>query len=64
MTHASRLANALCLAATPTFLTLALLQDDGGMLCGAASPFSGMTVMYLAMGVFHAAPWLKLIRRA
>jgi hypothetical protein len=34
------------------------------MLCMAmqgSSPMSGMTVMYLLMSAFHAAPWLRLI---
>jgi hypothetical protein len=34
------------------------------MLCSAAqgaSPLSGMATMYLLMGAFHSAPWLKLI---
>jgi hypothetical protein len=58
----------LCLAATPTFAIMALLTALGGgepdVLCAAmqhASPLSGMTLMYLLMSVFHAAPWLKLI---
>jgi hypothetical protein len=25
------------------------------------SPMSGMTMMYLLMSAFHAAPWLRLI---
>jgi hypothetical protein len=59
----------LCLAATPTFATMALLTGffSGGppdIFCSAAhdaSPLSGMAAMYLLMSVFHAAPWLKLI---
>jgi len=59
----------LCLAATPTFATMALLTGvlGGGppdMLCSAAQdapPLSGMVPMYLLMGAFHSAPWLKLI---
>jgi hypothetical protein len=57
----------LCLAATPTFAIMALLTALGGsepdILCAAmqhASPL-GMTLMYLLMSAFHAAPWLKLI---
>ena len=68
MSHASRLANALCLAAAPTYATLAVLtgfQDDAATLCGSApsfpGPLSGMTMMYLLMSAFHAAPWLRLI---
>jgi hypothetical protein len=59
----------LCLAAAPTFATMALLTGvlGGGppdMLCSApqdASPLSGMVPMYLLMSAFHLAPWLKLI---
>lgn len=66
---ALRAADGLALAASPTFTIMALLTGvlGGGpaeMLCSAAhvSPMSGMATMYLLMGVFHAAPWLKLIR--
>jgi hypothetical protein len=55
----------LSLAAAPTFAIMALLTAvlGGGpldALC-AASPLNGMAAMYLLMGVFHLAPWLKLI---
>jgi len=59
----------LSLAAAPTFAIMALvavIQGDGiqGMVCAAArnaSPLTGMATMYLLMGAFHLAPWLKLI---
>jgi hypothetical protein len=61
----------LGLAAAPTFAIMALLTGalGGGasdMLCVGmqdASPLSGMAAMYVLMSAFHAAPWLKLIRR-
>jgi hypothetical protein len=61
----------LCLAATPTFAAMALASSvfAGGpqdMICAAAhgtSPLTGMTCMYLLMGAFHSAPWLRLLRR-
>jgi hypothetical protein len=64
-------ANLLCLAAAPTFAIMALLTSvfDGGstgMLCAAAhgvSALSGMVPMYLLMGAFHLAAWLRLIAR-
>jgi hypothetical protein len=58
----------LGLAATPTFALMALwtsfFSGQPDMLCMAmqgSSPMSGMTVMYLLMSAFHAAPWLRLI---
>src|SRR5262245_7024422 len=62
------LAHWLGLAAAPTFAIMASwIAFFGGqpdMLCMAmqdSSPMSRMTVMYLLMGAFHAAPWLRLI---
>lgn len=58
----------LCLAATPTFATMALLTAvlGGGamdMLCstGPGSSLTGMVPMYVLMSAFHSAPWLKLV---
>jgi hypothetical protein len=59
----------VCLAAAPTFATMALMTSVLGagphdLLCAAVqdtSPLSGMVWMYLLMSVFHTAPWLKLI---
>lgn len=66
---AARMADGLTLAAAPTFAVMALLTGvlDSGqaeMLCSAThvSPLSGMATMYLLMSVFHATPWLRLIR--
>ena len=59
----------LGLAAAPTFGTMALLTAvlSGGPepLCSVehGSLMSGMVPMYLLMGVFHVAPWLRLIAR-
>ncbi len=61
----------LGLAATPTFAGMALLTSGLGggqmtMICSTAqdaSPLSGMAAMYLLMGAFHSAPWLKLCGR-
>ena len=57
----------LALAAAPTFALMALwtgfFSGPPGLLCTAqgSPPLSGMTVMYLLMSAFHAAPWLRLI---
>ena len=60
----------LPLAAAPTFVIVALLtvvldSDLPNALCSAAGHLwpGGMAPMYLLMGVFHSAPWLKLILR-
>jgi hypothetical protein len=60
-------ANALCLAAAPTFALMALLTAVAGggpldSLC-SGSPVTGMVPMYLLMSAFHAAPRLKLLSR-
>jgi hypothetical protein len=58
----------LSLAAAPAFATMALMTAalGGGMepFCSATrygSLISGMAPMYLMMGAFHSAPWLRLI---
>jgi hypothetical protein len=58
----------LSLAAAPTFAVMAVVSghhqgDPADVLClaSAASPLSGMAVMYGLMSAFHLAPWLKLI---
>ena len=64
---ARRVANALYLAAAPTFAIMALITGVVGgptdALCSAAgaSPLGGMVPMYVLMSAFHLAPWLKLI---
>ncbi|MGA2493512.1 MAG: hypothetical protein ABSF67_11235 [Roseiarcus sp.] len=67
---ASAAANALALAAAPTFALLALWTafagDRSDMLCMGmhdASSLNGMALMYALMSAFHATPWLKLISR-
>jgi hypothetical protein len=67
---ASGAARWLGLAASPTFAIMAvwtgLYSGQPDMLCMAmqsSSPMSGMTVMYLLMSAFHAAPWLKMLSR-
>jgi hypothetical protein len=64
-------ADKLHLAAAPAFALMAVLAavQEGGahqMTCmGMAdgSPWSSMSLMYLLMGVFHAAPWMRLAAR-
>ena len=65
---ASGIARTLGLAAAPTFALMALGAAFAGgtpdVLCMAmqhASPFDGMTAMYLLMSAFHLTPWLRLI---
>lgn len=65
---AVRVADALALAASPTFAMMALATavmrgGSSGMLgmTAHASPVSGMVTMYLLMSAFHASAWLKLI---
>jgi hypothetical protein len=67
---ASAAAKWLSFAAAPTFLIMALLTivlDNSlpNAFCTAAGSLSlgGMAPMYLLMGAFHSAPWLKLISR-
>jgi len=63
-------ADALALAAAPTFALMALLTAGLGggqadIICSAAhgSSLGGMIPMYLLMCAFHLTPWLRLIVR-
>ena len=64
---ARHLARWLGLAATPTFVIMAVLTAVLGgpadMLCAAGygSVLSGMVPMYLLMSAFHSAAWLRLV---
>jgi len=67
---ASGIAGWLGLAAAPTFALMALWtalagggQDMPCMALPDAVPVNGMALMYLLMGIFHAAPWLKRLAR-
>lgn len=59
----------LSLAATPSFALMAVLTAAHGqmdMFCVTAdhgSLLGGMVPMYLMMGIFHSAPWVRLIGR-
>lgn len=63
-----RVADWLALVAAPTFAIMGVLAldfDNGApaVLCATmpdAAPMNGMAAMYLLMGVFHLAPWLRL----
>jgi hypothetical protein len=61
--------NWLSLAATPTFVSMALLTsltgNPTGSLCapGPSGWLSEMTLMYVLMSLFHSPPWLRLARR-
>ena len=70
MPIAHGLVEGLALAASPTFIAMALLTsglDHGPMatMCGGdwASWIGGMGAMYLLMGAFHAQPWLRWLRK-
>ena len=64
-----RVANALSLAAAPTFAFMAVVTGilDSGthqMWCSAAmhmSPLTGMVPMYALMSAFHVTPWMRLV---
>jgi hypothetical protein len=61
----------LSLSAAPAFVLMALLNglhlgSGSDVLCSAPRgglPLAGMAPMYLLMGVFHLAPWLRLHSR-
>ena len=62
-------ADAVCLAAAPTFAVMALLiclpsGNPYEPVCSVmrhAAPMTGMAWMYLLMSAFHLPPWLRLI---
>jgi hypothetical protein len=65
----ARAADWLAMAAAPTFAAMAVVTawaGEGPMagLCSAVGggPIGGMTLMYLLMGVFHAGPWMRVLR--
>jgi len=66
---AVRITDGLGLMASPIFATMAVLTSMPGdgpaeAFCSSvhASPLGGMTTMYLLMGAFHVAPWIRLVR--
>ncbi len=62
-------ADAVCLAAAPTFALMALLScvpsgnpyEPVCSLMRHAAPMHSMAWMYLLMSVFHLPPWLRLL---
>ncbi len=58
-------ARLLSLAATPTFALMAAITavreaSAGPVFCGPGDGATGgMALMYLLMGAFHLAPWLR-----
>lgn len=62
----AKLADGLCLAATPCFALMALASAIAGgtdPICSAVRggwPMGDMTTMYLAMGAFHLPAWLRV----
>jgi len=66
---AVRITDGLGLMASPISATMAVLTSMPGggpaeAFCSSvhASPLGGMTTMYLLMGAFHVAPWIRLVR--
>jgi len=60
----------LALAPTPIFALLASVSASQetslqSLICSAghSSPLTGMVSMYVLMSVFHAAPWVELLRK-
>lgn len=63
-------ASLLSLAATPTFVVMALWSVVAGgpaeMMCssgGSALSLNGMAAMYALMSVFHVTPWVTLLSK-
>jgi hypothetical protein len=65
VTAALGLTEWLCLAATPTLASMALLTGLAGSamdrLCSSGASLGGMVTMYLLMSAFHSPPWVNLI---
>ncbi|WP_191488483.1 hypothetical protein [Pseudomonas sp. FEN] len=61
------IADWLCLAAAPTFASMAVLtaaNTDLDMACASMQgpwPLNSMVTMYLIMAAVHLSPWLRLI---
>jgi hypothetical protein len=59
----------LGIVAAPTFIGMALFSyasgGGGTVVCSApaTSLWSGMVPMYALMGIFHSAPWLRILAR-